>query len=111
MSTKSKMTPDPYEQLKAILGDAPRDYAFLAEYVGELEHHRHEQDTFTRLAFRDVMPGGAYGGTGLMMVSVFSEMYEPLNSEQKTNIRQWWHEKIRHAAEAFADLKDRLKSI
>ena len=54
-------------------------------------HHRHEAGIFRRVAFENVSPGGAYTGAGVMMVSVFSESYQLLDSEQKTNIRQWWH--------------------
>ena len=42
MSAQPKLQPDDFERLKKILEDAPRDYGFLAEYVGELEHGRNE---------------------------------------------------------------------
>jgi hypothetical protein len=111
MSTTTQMKPDPLEPLKAVLSGAPRDHKFLADYVRELELHRNEVDTFRRLAFENVNPGGAYGGTGTMMVSVFSQMYEPLTAPQKTEIRQWWHELVRREAEASAGLKSRLDKL
>ena len=108
MNAKTQMKLDPVEQLKPILSDAPRGRDFLAEYVGELEHHRNEEDIFIRLAFRNVHPGGAYSGSDRFVVSAVSELYEPLNSDQKIEIRRRWHEKVRRDAEDFTDLRTRL---
>jgi hypothetical protein len=111
MSTNTGMEPDHFEQLKSTLQDTPRDYKFLAEYVSELEKHRHEVDIFRRYAFEDANPGGAHPGTGLFVVSVYSELYEPLDFDQKVEIRRWWHEMIRFEANRFGDLKARLSKL
>jgi|SRR5271155_2647048 len=111
MSTEPKMALDTVEKLKLLLGDAPRDHDFLTRYVGELEHHRLEDDTFRRLAFENVSAGGAYGSHDRVVTSVYSEMYEPLSPEQKTALRRWWHGKIRNEAGAITDLRTRLSKL
>jgi hypothetical protein len=108
MNAEAQAKPDPFEHLKSILSDAPRGRDFLAEYVGELEHHRDEEDIFRRLAFRNAPVGAGYSGADRLIVSVVSEVYEPLNFDQKTEIRRWWHEKVRRDAEDFTDLRTRL---
>jgi hypothetical protein len=90
------------EKLKSILQDTPRGPDFLAEYLRELKLHRHEEDTFRRLAFRNADPGGAFRGSDRFVVSVFSEMYEPLSPAQKLEIRRWWHEMVHGEALAVA---------
>jgi hypothetical protein len=111
MSAKAQAKSDPFEHLKSELNAVPVDHDCLAEYVGELEHHRNEEDIFLRLAFRNVHPGGAYSGSDRFVVSAVSELYEPLNSDQKIEIRRWWHEKTRHQAGNFADLRTRLSRL
>ena len=110
MNTQAKIQPDAFEQLKSTLEDAPWNYDFLAEYVRELELRRQEQDVFLRLAFQNAS-GGAYRGTGPFVVSVVSELYEPIDAERKLEIRQWWHEKVRREANQFDDLRMRLSGL
>ena len=111
MSTQPKLQPDHLQKLKKTLEDAPRNYDFLSEYVRELEICRKEEDIFLRLAFRNSSGGGSYRGTGPFIVSVVSEVYEPLDAERKLEIRRWWHEKVRGEANQVDDLKMRLTRI
>jgi hypothetical protein len=111
MSTQPKVQPDHLQKLKTSLEDAPRNYDFLAEYVRELEICREDEDIFLRLAFQNSSSGGSYRGTGPFIVSVVSEMYEPLDAERKLEIRQWWHEKVRGEANQVDDLKMQLTRI
>ena len=111
MSAQTKLQPDPFERLKKILEDTPRDYGFLAEYVGELEHNRVEEDIFLRLAFENASVGGAHDGTGPFIVSIVSELYEPLDPDRKLEIRRWWHDKMRGEVNQFDDLRARLRSL
>jgi len=104
------MQSDPFDQLKSSL-DTPRDYAFLAKYVRELELRRHEEEIFRRLAFENVQYGGAYAGSGTFIVSVVSELYEPLDAERKAETRRWWHDKVRQEANKFEDLKGQLTRL
>jgi len=107
MSTQAKLQPDHLQKLKKTLEDAPRSYDFLAEYVRELEICRH----FLRLAFRNSSGGASYRGTGPFIVSVVSEVYEPLDAERKLEIRQWCHEKVWREADQFDDLRTQLSRI
>ncbi len=111
MSTQARMQPGAFERLKNTLEDAPRDHGFLAEYVRELELLRHEEDVFRRLALENASSGGAYRGTGPFVVSVVSELYEPLDAERKLEIRHWWHEKVRGEANQLDDLGPRLSRL
>ena len=111
MNTQPKLQPDNFERLKNILDDAPRNYGFLAEYVGELEHYRLEEDIFLRLAFENVSSGGAHDGTGPFVASIVSELYEPIDAERKLEIRRWWHERTRREANQYDDLRMRLSSL
>jgi hypothetical protein len=111
VSAQSKLQPEPFERLKKILADAPRGYGFLSEYVGELEHNRREDDIFLRLAFENASSGGAHDGTDPFVVSIVSELYEPLDGERKLEIRRWWHEKVRAEANQFDDLRTRLSDL
>jgi hypothetical protein len=70
-----------FESLKQLLDEAPRDPAFLREYVRERDLHRNEEDIFIRLAFRNVSVGAAYSKGDRQVTSVFSELYEPLSPE------------------------------
>lgn len=88
----------PIEQLRAALEGSPWNYDFLAEYVGESQRCLQEEDVFQRLAFRG--DGGSPG--------VFSQLYEPLSVEDKRELRQWWHEKIRGEAYRYDQLRARL---
>jgi hypothetical protein len=106
-----KLQPDDFERLKTILQDAPRGYGFLAGYVGELEHDRDEEDIFLRLAFENASAGGAFHGTGPFVVSVRSELYEPLDAKRKLEIRRWWHEMVRREANQLDDLRARLSDL
>jgi hypothetical protein len=38
-------------------------------------------------------------------------MYEPLDAEDKLEIRRWWHEMVRGKASQFTDLKARLSKL
>ncbi|MGB7436418.1 MAG: hypothetical protein WBR26_05580 [Candidatus Acidiferrum sp.] len=109
MGTQAKMESDPLELLKVTLEDTPRGRTLLGEYVRELELYRQEEDTFLRLAFRDARYGGA--GAGPFVVSIVSQLYEPLGPGQKLEVRRWWHDKIRREAERFSDLKERIAKI
>ena len=111
MSAQPKVQPDQLQKLKTSLEDAPRNYDFLAEYVRELEICREDEDIFLRLAFQNSSSGGSYRGTGPFIVSVVSEMYEPLDAERKLEIRQWWHEKVRDEASEFDDLRTQLSKL
>jgi hypothetical protein len=111
MSTPAKLQPDPFEQLKKILEDAHRGHDFLAEYVGELERRRNEEDVFIRRAFENVSVGGAIGRGDTFIVSLMSELYDPLDAEHKLEMRRWWHENVRAEASQFDDLKTRLTKI
>lgn len=72
---------------------------------------REDEDIFLRLAFQNSSSGGSYRGTGPFIVSVVSEMYEPLDAERKLEIRQWWHEKVRGEASEFDDLRTQLSKL
>ena len=111
MGAQAKMQSDAFEQLKRTLEDAPRDYAFLAEYVRELELHRKEEDVFLRLAFRNASVGGAHHRTGTFVVIVVSELYEPLDADHRLEVKRWWHEKVRREANQFDDLRTRLSRV
>lgn len=111
MSTEPKMQPDLFEQLRTSLEDVPQCYAFLADYVRELEKFRNEEDVFIRLGVGNASVGGQTRGTGPYAVSVFSELYEPLDADQKIAIRKWWHERMRTEAGQFTDLRTRLSKI
>jgi hypothetical protein len=113
VSTQAKLQPDPLEQLKTILEDAPRSYAFLSDYVRALEWHQHEEDIFIQHAFQNANAGVAYPPRGGQpsTASVFSELYEPLDTEHKLEIRRWWHEIVRGKANRFSDLKARLSRL
>ena len=111
MITRPKVQPDHLQRLKTSLEDAPRNYDFLAEYVRELEICREDEDIFLRLAFQNSSSGGSYRGTGPFIVSVVSEMYEPLDAERKLEIRQWWHEKVWREANQFDDLRTQLSKL
>src|SRR5579863_5963294 len=97
------------ERLKVELTDVKRNRDFLVRYVSELERNRLEEDVFIRMAFEDVMGGGA--GTGPYVTSIYSEFYEPLAAEQRQGVRKWWHELMREKASHFADLKIRLSKL
>ena len=111
MSPEAKAQPGRFEKLTKVLEDAPRDYAFLAEYVRQRELHRQEEDIFHRLAFESACAGEAYGKGGPFIVSVVSELYEPLDADHKLEIRRWWHEKMLHEANQFDDLGARLSKL
>jgi hypothetical protein len=112
VSTQPKLQPDPFEQLKATLEDSPRSYGFLSEYVKALEWQHHEEDIFTRLAFENASAGGAsHGRSSSVVVSILTELYEPLDADQKLEIRNWWHEMVRGKANQFNDLKSRLTRL
>ena len=111
MSAQPKLQPDHLQKLKTTLEDAPRNYDFLAEYVRELEICRQEEDIFLRLAFRNSSSGGSNRGTAPFIVSIVSEMYEPLDAERKLEIREWWHEKVWREANQFDDLRTQLSKL
>jgi len=100
------------ERLKKELEDAPRSHEFLSEYVRELELHRNEEDIFIRLAFQNVSAGGAYGRGGTFVTSAYSEIYDqPLDVNQKRELRRWWHDKVQREAERHEDLHARLAKV
>ena len=43
MSTQAKLQPDPLDQLKTMLEDAPRSYGFLSDYVRAMEWYQPEE--------------------------------------------------------------------
>jgi hypothetical protein len=100
MNTEARMQPIALERLRSALEELPRDHDFLAEYINESQRCRNEEDIFNRLAFRDASFGAG--------VSSFSEMYEPLSLEDKTELRRRWHEKNRREAYRYDDLRARL---
>ena len=113
MSMQAKLQPEPLEQLKMVLEDAPRSYGFLSEYVRALEWNQHEEDIFIHHAFEHANAVGAYPflGSPAFITSVYSELYEPLDAERKLEIRQWWHKMVRSKANQFFDLKKRLSNL
>jgi hypothetical protein len=97
------------ERLKNVLEGAPRSRELLSDYVRELELHRNEEDIFIRLAFQNVSVGGAHARGGTFVTSAYSELYDhPLDTKQKREVRQWWHDKVQREAERHDDLKARL---
>jgi len=97
------------ERLKKVLEDAPRSREFLSDYVRELELNRNEEDIFIRLAFQNVSVGGAHGRADTFVTSAYSELYDqPLDANQKRDVRQWWHNKVQREAERNDDLQGRL---
>jgi hypothetical protein len=100
------------ERLKKVLEDAPRNREFLRDYVRELELHRNEEDVFIRLAFQNVSVGGAHDRGGTFVTSAYSELYDqPLDTNQKREVRQWWYDKVQREAEEHDDLKARLAKL
>ncbi len=100
------------ERLKKVLEDAPRSREFLSDYVRELELHRNEEDIFIRLAFQNVSVGGAQGRGDTFVTSAYSELYDqPLDANQKREVRQWWHDKVQREAEMYDDLRARLGRV
>jgi hypothetical protein len=97
------------DRLKKVLEETSRSHEFLSDYVKELELHRNEEDIFIRLAFQNVSLGGAHGRGDAFLTSVYSELYDqPLDANQKLEVRQWWHDKVQREAEAHDDLQARL---
>jgi hypothetical protein len=113
VSSPAKLQPDPLEQLKTALEDAPRGYGFLSDYVRALEWHQHEEDIFIQHAFENANARGTYPARGDQpsITSVLSELYEPLDDEYKLEIMRWWHEMVRAKANQFSDLKARLSRV
>lgn len=98
MSAEARMQPDPLEKLTAQIGDEPKGYDLLAEYVAQVCADKHEEDVFRDLAFRGpaAHPGEALG------------LYDGLSDENKAEARRLWHEKVRSAAYDYDDLRTRL---
>jgi hypothetical protein len=113
VSTHPKLQPDPLEQLKTTLEDAPRSYGFLSDYVRALEWHHHEEDIFLHHAIQNANASGAHllSGTQYFVSDVYSELYEPLDAADKLEIRRWWHEMVRGKANQFTDLRARLSKL
>jgi hypothetical protein len=107
--TGTAMSAEQIERLKIEISDAPRNRALLDDYVTELERHRREEDVFRRLAFENVTPGGVISGP--FVVSVYSELYEPLGAEERKEVRKWWHQLMKREASAFQDLRARLLNL
>jgi hypothetical protein len=108
MSTEPRMQSD-LERLKQVLGDTPWSREFHEGYVREVELHRQEEDVFIRLAFQDANTGGAFGRGDTHITSVYSEFYDqPLDVNQKREVRLWWHDKVRREVEKITDLGERL---
>jgi hypothetical protein len=113
VSTQAKLQPDPLEQLKMTLEDAPRSYGFLSEYVRALEWNQNEEDIFIRHAIEAANADGTHPPRGAhsSLTGVLSELYEPLDADHKLEIRRWWHEMVRGKANRFTDLKARLSKL
>lgn len=95
-----------------MLEGAPRSRQFLGDYVWELELNRGEEDIFIRLAFQNASLGGAHGRADTFVTSALSELYElPLDTRQKREVRQWWHDMLQREAERQDDLQVRLASL
>jgi hypothetical protein len=113
VSTQAKLQPDPLEHLKTTLEDAPRSYGFLSNYVRAMEWQQHEEDIFIHHAFENPNAGRVYparGGAPFIAV-VLSDLYEPLDAENKLEIRRWWHEMVRGKVNQFSDLRARLSKL
>jgi hypothetical protein len=111
MSAEARRQPDPFEQLRNAL-EGEWNHDALAEYVGELDKYRHEEEIFRRRALRsgnvaaagsnaDSAGGGISGGGA-------PELYEAMSAENRAKLRQWWHEKARQEAYRHEDLRTRL---
>lgn len=113
MGAHAKLQPEPLEQLKMSLEDAPRSYGFLSDYVRALEWFHHEEDIFIQHAFGNVNSGGSHAPSGgdSLTARVLSELYESLDAEHKVEIRGWWHQMVRAKANRFTDLKARLSKL
>jgi hypothetical protein len=97
-------------RLKAELEDVARDREFHGRYAHELELHRHEDDIFRRMAFENVEAGGAISAQPYV-TSVYSELYEPLQPDERQGVRDWWHERTKTQAMTFPDLNERLTKL
>jgi hypothetical protein len=113
VSTQPQLQPDPLEELKTSLEDAPRGYGFLSDYVRALEWHQHEEDIFIQHAFESAKASGtsALRGGQSSISSALLDLYEPLDAGHKLEIMRWWHEMVRGKATRFTDLKARLSKL
>jgi hypothetical protein len=106
MGADTRMQQDTLERLRAVLADKPWNRELLAQYVAELKVNGQEEQIFRRLAFCDATLGDARRDTVAMSLSW--EWYESLSPEDKMELRQWWHQKIRSEAYHYDDLRVRL---
>jgi hypothetical protein len=101
---------DPKVKLKLDLA-GPYNPSLLADYVHDKERHRHEEDTFIRLALPNANVGGAHGGRGEFLQTTANELYDPLRADQRLEIRRWWHARIQAEAENIPELRERLVKV
>jgi hypothetical protein len=106
MGADAKMQQNTLERLRAALADGPRSRELLAQYVTELKVNRQEDEIFRRLAFCGVALGDS--PRDINATSLPAEWYETLSLEDKSELRQWWHQKIRSEAYRYDDLRKRL---
>jgi hypothetical protein len=111
VSTQAKLQPDPLDQLKTMLEDAPRSYAFLSDYVRAVEWCQPEEDIFSRLTFVNTGGGVFPRKQSSVDCDVLSRLYDSLDAGDKLDIRVWWHEMVRRKASRFQDLKSRLSKL
>ena len=111
MSTQAKLQPDPLDQLKKMLEDAPRSYGFLSDYVRAMEWYQPEEDIFSRLTFENAGGGVFPRRHGSADGDVLFRLYESLDAGHKLEIRVWWHDMVRGKAKRFQDLKSRLSKL
>jgi hypothetical protein len=111
MSTQAKLQPDPLDQLKTMLEDAPRSYGFLSDYVRAAEWCQPEEDIFSNLTFENSGGGVFPRRHGSVDADVLSRLYESLDARNKLEVRVWWHEMVRGKASRFQDLKSRLSKL
>jgi hypothetical protein len=111
MSTQAKLQPDPLDQLKTMLEDAPRSYGFLSDYVRAMEWCQPEEDIFSGLTFEHAGGGVFPRRHGSVDADALSSLYEALDARNKLEVRVWWQEMVRGKASRFQDLKSRLSKL
>ena len=104
MSAKARRQAGSLEQVRAAVEGMSWNHDFLAEYVNALGYQSQEEDLFRRLAFRSAEPSAA----DAKIANSLSELYDAMSSEDKSALRQCWHEKVRREAYEHDDLRARL---
>lgn len=106
MTAEARMQPEPFERLRSALAATSRSHEFLTEYVTRVSQQHGEEDIFHRMVL-----GSSTSGAPPAADSVpkdFSELYNAMPPEHKTEVRRWWHETIRREAYHHDDLRRRL---